>query len=90
MENWILIVHHKTDKDVTKMGAKFLVSNDQGLSHLKLQTLNKGRLIVHHKTDKDVTKMGAKFFVSKDQGLCHTLNSKPWNKGGLIVCIYSC
>jgi hypothetical protein len=33
MDNWILIVHPKTDKHVTKMGAKFLVSKDQGLSH---------------------------------------------------------
>jgi hypothetical protein len=44
MDNWILIVHRKTDKDVTKMGAKFLVSNDQGLSHLKLQTLEQGQI----------------------------------------------
>jgi hypothetical protein len=47
MDKWILIVHHKTDKDVTKMGAKFLVSNDQGLCHtLNSKPLNKDRLIV--------------------------------------------
>jgi hypothetical protein len=35
MDNWILIVDPKKDKDVTKMGAKFLVSKDQGPKHLE-------------------------------------------------------
>jgi len=46
------------------MGAKFLVSKDQGPKC----GMDNWILIVHRKTDKDVTEMGAKFLVSKDQG----------------------